>query len=192
MRATISSLKPETIKGVVKRIEGLYLFGIDADLNGRLFEDFLNATMRGKDLGQYFTPRTLVKLGVRLADLRTTDMVLDGCCGTGGFLIDALADMWAKVNHNASLSRRAKQARKKAIADDQIYGIDFARSPNLEKIARLNMYLHGDGGSRIFNMDSLDLRAAEDTTDSPEERVEKKQFRDLNLAGRFDVVLTPE
>ena len=183
-------LKPETIKGVVKRIEGLYLFGIDADLNGRLFEDFLNATMRGKDLGQYFTPRTLVKLGVRLADLRTTDMVLDGCCGTGGFLIDALADMWAKVNHNASLSRRAKQARKKAIADDQIYGIDFARSPNLAKIARLNMYLHGDGGSRIFNMDSLDLRAAEDTTDSPEERVEKKQFRDLNLAGRFDVVLT--
>ena len=52
------NLKPETIKGVVKRLETLYLFGIDADLNGRLFENFLSATMRGKDLGQYFTPRT--------------------------------------------------------------------------------------------------------------------------------------
>ena len=42
------NLKPETIKGVVKRLEKLYLFGIDADLNGRLFEDFLSATMRGE------------------------------------------------------------------------------------------------------------------------------------------------
>jgi len=184
------NLKPETIRGVVKRLERLYLFGIDADLNGRLFEDFLSATMRGKDLGQYFTPRTIVKMGVGLGDLQSTDMVLDGCCGTGGFLIDALADMWAKVNRNDSLSASAKRNRKKAIADDQIYGIDFAKSPNLAKIARLNMYLHGDGGSRIFNIDGLDLNAEEDATDSPEERVEKKQFRDLELAGKFDVVLT--
>ena len=184
------NLKPETIKGVVKRLEGLYLFGIDADLNGRLFENFLSATMRGKDLGQYFTPRTLVKLGVGLGNLETADKVLDGCCGTGGFLIDALADMWSKVNRNASLSSDAKAARKKAIADDQIYGIDFAKSPNLAKIARLNMYLHGDGGSRIFNIDGLDLTAAADATDSPEEAAEKMQFRELGLAEQFDVVLT--
>lgn len=184
------NLKPETIKGVVKRLERLYLFGIDADLNGRLFEDFLSATMRGKDLGQYFTPRTLVKLGVGLGNLKTTDMVLDGCCGTGGFLIDALADMWTKVNRNDSLSSSAKANARKEIADNQIYGIDFAKSPNLAKIARLNMYLHGDGGSRIFNIDALDLTAAADASDSPEEVVEKTQFRELALAEKFDVVLT--
>ena len=183
-------LKPETIKGVVKRLEGLYLFGIDADLNGRLFEDFLSATMRGKDLGQYFTPRTLVKLGVGLGNLKSTDMVLDGCCGTGGFLIDALADMWAKVNRNNALSTNEKIAKKQAIADHQIYGIDFAKSPNLAKIARLNMYLHGDGGTRIFNIDGLDLTAAMEASDTPEEIVEKNEFRNLNLAGKFDVVLT--
>jgi len=184
------NLKPETIRGVVKHLEGLYLFGIDADLNGRLFEDFLSATMRGKDLGQYFTPRTIVKLGVGLGDLETTNMVLDGCCGTGGFLIDALSDMWGKVNRNDSLSAAEKRRRRNAIADQQIYGIDFAKSPNLAKIARLNMYLHGDGGSRIFNIDGLDLKAVEDTTDSLEEQVEKTQFRELALAEKFDVVLT--
>ena len=129
-------------------------------------------------------------MGVGLANLKTTDKVMDGCCGTGGFLIDALADMWRKVNRNDSLSSSTKCDRRKAIADDQIYGIDFAKSPNLAKIARLNMYLHGDGGSRIFNIDGLDLTAAEDTTDNPEERAEKKQFQGLNLAGQFDVVLT--
>ena len=185
------NLKAETIKGVVERLESLYLFGIDADLNGRLFENFLSATMRGKDLGQYFTPRTLVKMGVGLSNLKTTDFVLDGCCGTGGFLIDALADMWAKVNSNASLSSIEKQNQRKAIADNQIYGIDFAKDPNLAKIARLNMYLHGDGGSRIFNVDALDLTIDTDgSTDTPEEAVEKEEMRSLGLMGRFDVVLT--
>ena len=75
--------------------------------------------------------------------------------------------MWAKVNRNASLSSARKSKERKKIADNQIYGIDFAKSPNLAKIARLNMYLHGDGGSRIFNIDGLDLTAAADATDSP-------------------------
>ena len=184
------NLKPESIRGVVKKLEQYYLFGIDADLNGRLFENFLSATMRGKDLGQYFTPRTLVKMGAGLANLETTDYVLDGCCGTGGFLIDALADMWAKVNANPSLTTTEKRAQRQRIADDQIYGIDFAKSPNLAKIARLNMYLHGDGGSRIFNVDALDRRVAPSVGDSPEEAAEIQELRDLTLPGKFDVVLT--
>ena len=185
------NLRPETIRGVVEKLEGLFLFGIDADLNGRLFENFLSATMRGKDLGQYFTPRTLVKMGVGLGNLQTTDYVLDGCCGTGGFLIDALADMWSKVNANSSLLDTAKAEHKKAIADRHIYGADFAKDPNLAKIARLNMYLHGDGGSRIFNVDCLDLQfAVDDSNDSPEEVAEKEEMRQLQMAGSFDVVLT--
>jgi len=83
-------LNPETIRYVVSKLEGIFLFGIDVDLNGRLFETFLSATMRGKDLGQFFTPRSIVKLGTNLANLRADklhiDIVLDGCCGTGGYV----------------------------------------------------------------------------------------------------------
>ncbi|MDE0685353.1 MAG: N-6 DNA methylase [Candidatus Poribacteria bacterium] len=183
-------LKPETIKGVVQRLERLFLFGIDADLNGRLFEEFLSATMRGKDLGQYFTPRTLVKMGVGLGQLRTNDVILDGCCGTGGFLIDALSDMWSKVNRNTSTSKQEKERLRRQIADEQIYGIDFGKGPNLAKIARLNMYLHGDGGSRIFNVDALDMQVRDHATDSPEERTENEELRNAGMEGRFDKVLT--
>ncbi len=183
-------LKPETIKGVVERMERLFLFGIDADLNGRLFEQFLSVTMRGQDLGQYFTPRTLVKMGVRLANLRTTDVILDGCCGTGGFLIDALADMWGKINRNASLSEHGKAQQRKNVADNQIYGIDFGRSPNLAKIARLNMYLHGDGGSRIFNVDALDMAVTDHDHYTPEELAENEELRNAKMVDRFDVVIT--
>ena len=54
-------LKPSTITEVVRLLEEYDLHGIAEDLNGRMFETFLNATVRGKELGQCFTPRPVVK-----------------------------------------------------------------------------------------------------------------------------------
>ncbi len=197
------NLSPETIFGVVKKLQDIFLFGIDADLNGRLFETFLNATMRGKDLGQYFTPRSIIKLGVGLAQLRVsasdlngkdirTDKVIDACCGTGGFLIDALADMWKKVDENVSLSNEKKRALRKQIANHHLYGVDIGRDPNLSRIARLNMYLHGDGGSSIFNIDALDKSLPDLAHDLPELVDEKAELRRIyeQTEGFFSVALT--
>lgn len=194
------TLNPETIRGVVRRLEGIFLFGVDADLNGRLFETFLNATMRGKDLGQFFTPRSLVKLGVQLARIkveipnghggRRSDTVVDACCGSGGFLIDALADMWAKVERKKNLSTTEKAAIKKEIADNNIIGVDVANGPKLARIARLNMYLHGDGGTRIFHLNALDKKLPNSDSDSPDIRKEKEELRKLICGSGFDIALT--
>ena len=188
-------LKPDTIRGVVARLEHTDLYSIDADLNGRLFETFLNATMRGKDLGQFFTARSVVKLAVRLAHIRVgsdhTDTVLDACCGTGGFLIDALADMWRKVESNKSRSNVEREKLKKQIATKHIIGIDLAADPPLARIARMNMYLHGDGGSMIYQADALDKDAGAGVSDAPEIAAEKAELRRLMGSGGFaDVVLT--
>ncbi|MDX6520515.1 MAG: type restriction enzyme protein, partial [Gaiellales bacterium] len=188
-------LSAETIKGVVARLEHVDLFGIDADLNGRLFETFLNATMRGKDLGQYFTPRSVVKLAIGLADLRVgrdhVDTVIDACCGSGGFLIDALADEWGKADANASFTDAESRSLKRLIATERVYGVDVAADPPLARIARMNMYLHGDGGSSVFQCDVLDKKVAELSTDNPETAREKDQLRDLiGSSGFADVALT--
>lgn len=153
-------LRSDTIRAVVAKLQHYDMFGIDEDLNGRLFEAFLNATMRGKELGQYFTPRSIVKLVTRLADLKVSrthvDKVLDGCCGTGGFLIEALTEMRNTVRSNRSLSATEKEELIAQVCNESIYGIDFGKSPPIARIARINMYLHGDGGSRIYNADALD------------------------------------
>ncbi|MDQ3131543.1 MAG: N-6 DNA methylase [Acidobacteriota bacterium] len=195
------NLSPETVSGVVKRVEHLFLFGIDIDLNGRLFETFLNATMRGKDLGQFFTPRSVVKLGVKLSNIRInallddgsshTDSVLDACCGTGGFLIDALAEMWKKVDKNTFLDNESKNKLKLKIANEHIFGVDVGREPPLARIARLNMYLHGDGGSSIYQIDALDKELRDKDSDPPEIALEKLQLRELlKLDGFADVIIT--
>ncbi|MGH2911804.1 MAG: restriction endonuclease subunit M, partial [Solirubrobacteraceae bacterium] len=187
-------LSPETIKGVVARLQHIDLFGIDADLNGRLFETFLNTTMRGKDLGQYFTPRSVVKLGVKLARLRADrehiDTVVDACCGTGGFLIDVLADMWRTLDGNASLSDRERDELKQKVATECVVGIDVARDPPLARIARMNMYLHGDGGSSIYQADALDKRLRETPNTNAELRREVRELRNRLDTQRFDVALT--
>ena len=189
------NLGHETIRGVVERLEDTDLYGIDADLNGRLFETFLNATMRGKDLGQYFTPRSIVKLAVNLANVKVgrahIDIVIDACCGSGGFLIDVLADMRGKVDTNPSFTDRERQDFKRTIATKRIYGIDVARDPIFARIARMNMYLHGDGGSCIFQADALDKNLSDSPNDSPELKKEIVELRHLIGKGNFaDVVLT--
>lgn len=187
-------LQPETIKGVVEKLQGLDLYSIDSDLNGRLFETFLNATLRGKDLGQFFTPRSVVKLATRIASIEVTgshiDTVLDSCCGTGGFLIEALSDMWAKVDANVSLSAQEKERLHHEIATKHIVGVDVAQDPALARIARINMFLHGDGGSSIYQLDALDKAVKVPSTDSVERRAERAEFR-MRIQGEgFDVALT--
>jgi len=158
-------LSPATIKDAVEYLQHLDLYTVDEDLNGRLFETFLTATMRGEALGQFFTPRSVVKFMVKTAELRAApavmDLVLDGCCGTGGFLIEAMADMSAKIAANRALSGHDREIQLRRLRQETLWGIDAGKDPEMARIARLNMLLHKDGGSRIYFADALDkaLRA---------------------------------
>ena len=190
-------LRPDTVRNVVARLQHWDMFGIDEDLNGRLFETFLSATMRGRELGQFFTPRSIVKLMTRMANLQVsrdhakTDKVIDACCGTGGFLIEVLTEMRNAARANGSLTNKQRELLIDYICNECIYGIDFGKSPPIARIARINMYLHGDGGSRIYYADALD----KEVKPMPGQDMEvTKNLRELQQAIadglRFNAVLT--
>jgi type I restriction enzyme M protein len=188
-------IHPDTIKLVVAKLEHWDMRGIDDDLNGRLFETFLNATMRGRELGQYFTPRSVVKLVTRLANLKVTrtgaEKVVDACCGTGGFLIEVLTEMRNSVRSNRSLSKDEEDRLITEICNESIYGIDFGKSPPLARIARINMYLHGDGGSRIYYADALDKDMEIDKTEDPEIKRDQGELKKALEDGlKFQCALT--
>ena len=193
-------VSPGTVRKVVKQLEHQYLFGIDEDLNGRMFEAFLVATMRGQELGQYFTPRSIVKLitrlGKPLASPAKVERVLDGCCGTGGFLIEVLTEMRRQVYENGALTNTKRAELLNEVANEAIFGIDAGQDPPLVKIARINMYLHGDGGSRVYMADGLRKTPAPSGTDTVEGRQEVLELKEAldgdDKSGplRFDLVLT--
>ena len=192
------NLKPSTIKEIVKFLEHIDLYGIDEDLNGRMFEAFLSATIRGKELGQFFTPRTVVEFMVDLADLKANknhiDTVLDGCCGTGGFLIDAMTDIWRKIRDNKSLTSTEKEELKLKVVTNHLWGLDADKDEHLRisRIARMNMVFHGDGNNRIYWVpDSLDKKLTIEKGIDDELYAEAYEFRKfLNGGLEFDVVLT--
>jgi type I restriction enzyme M protein len=162
-----------------------------------MFEAFLAATMRGQALGQYFTPRSIVKMMTRLAHLRAgrgqngVDRVLDACCGTGGFLIEALTEMRRQLWDNQSLSKTERDQLLEEVANQAIFGVDAGRDPMIARIARINMYLHGDGGSRVYMTDALRHPPEPSGADSIEIRNEVKELANLVKDGQlFDTVLT--
>ncbi|MFA5967029.1 MAG: N-6 DNA methylase [Patescibacteria group bacterium] len=190
-------LKAPTIKEVVRVLQNYDLYAIDEDLNGRMFETFLNATIRGKELGQYFTPRKVVKFMTKLANLRIVrendknkiDRVLDACCGSGGFLIDAMADLTSKVELNNSLIPYKNELFTQ-IKTEALWGIEA--NPKISRVARINMYAHGDGGSRIYCADSLDKNISITKGTNPIIKKELEELKKLLVEEgvEFDVVLT--
>ena len=188
------ALKPSTTKEVVRLLEHLNLHSIDEDLNGRMFETFLTAVIRGRALGQYFTPRTVVTFMLDLADLSVTSTriprVIDACCGTGGFLIEALARLTDAIEANRSLSRNDRDRLLGELRTEKLWGIEAHET--IARVARINMYLHQDGGSRIYRADSLDKEHA------VEPNVTGRALRDfeelktalVNDGVTFDVALT--
>ncbi len=189
-------LAPTTIKDAVEYLEHLDLYAVDEDLNGRLFETFLTATMRGEALGQFFTPRSVVKFIVKLAKLRatpkTTDLVLDGCCGTGGFLIEAMAEMSAAIAQNRSLTLPEKEKHQRRLRLETLWGIDAGKDPQMARIARLNMLLHKDGGSRIYFADALDKQLRTERGIPSQTQLETDELRNefRHKKTRFSCVLS--
>lgn len=187
------NLSAETCRELIKKFQEINLSAIDDDLNGRMFEVFLNAAIRGKDLGQFFTPRPLVDFMTRLAlygkdDVNNPPKVIDSCCGTAGFLIEVMAYLTSSLRNDTRLNDTQKETKKIHIQTQCLYGIEA--NERVSRIARINMYLHGDGGSHIFHGDGLDNdpTPSEDMGDEREREV--KDHADKIKVSSFDIVLT--
>ena len=159
-----------------------------------MFETFLNATVRGKELGQFFTPRPVVKYMAKCARLKVTNRklprVTDACCGSGGFLIEALAELSYAINQSGQLTNDERRQLLDELQSDTLYGIEA--NDEIGRVARLNMYLHGDGGSRIYVADSLDKELAGEAGVPIErqQQLDELRGRVIDEEIRFDAALT--
>ena len=87
------TLSPETLRAVLQMMAPFHVKDSDVDVKGRAFEEFLPSQLRGKGLGQFFTPRPIVNVMATLAAVSIQDVVVDFSCGSGGFLIKAFEQM---------------------------------------------------------------------------------------------------
>ena len=96
-----------------------------------------------------------------------------------------------RSGNNQSLTRSERDELLDEVANQAIYGIDAGRNPMIARIARINMYLHGDGGSRVYMTDALRHPPEPSPHDSIEIKTEVEELKgDLTNGLLFDVALT--
>ena len=92
-------IKEASFEAIVEELQVYNLFRTAEDVKGIAFEKFLGRTFRG-ELGQFFTPRTIVDFMVELLDPAEGEVICDPCCGSGGFLIKAFEYVRDKIEKN--------------------------------------------------------------------------------------------
>lgn len=108
-------IKEASFEAIVKELEVYNLSRTADDVKGIAFEKFLGKTFRG-ELGQFFTPRTIVDFMVALLDPEEGEVICDPCCGSGGFLIKAFEYVREKIENDI---QKVKEQIKTQLFDEK-------------------------------------------------------------------------
>lgn len=127
----IIRIRENSFEAIVKELEIYNLSTTSDDVKGIAFEQFLGKTFRG-ELGQFFTPRTIVDFMVDVLDPQEGETICDPCCGSGGFLIKAFEFVRSKIEDEIHVAKEKIKAeyyndeyeklsdKKKAEVDEKV------------------------------------------------------------------------
>ena len=102
----IIKIRENSFEQIVEELEIYNLSTTSDDVKGIAFEKFLGRTFRG-ELGQFFTPRTIVEFMVKVLDPQEGEYVCDPCCGSGGFLINAFEYVRSSIERDMEKQKEA-------------------------------------------------------------------------------------
>ena len=139
------------LQKIILSLSPLQLSSVDEDIKGVAFEHFIQKTTDTQnDLGEYFTPRHVVRFMVKLLDPEFGKSVYDPFCGTGGFLTES----FKHLSHQVGISLDANNV----LQNDSVFGGELTTTA---RIAKMNMILFGDGHSGVTKQDSIKTAADE-------------------------------
>ena len=137
---------------VVNHLQGINLNKTDLDVKGIAFERFLGSYFKG-DMGQYFTPRKLVKFIIKMIKPDHEERILDPACGSGGFLLYAMEHIQKQASRHYKEGTPEHRDHWHDFARDQLFGIEV--NDAIARVAKMNMILHDDGHSNVIGNDAL-------------------------------------
>ena len=122
-------IKEASFEAIVKELEVYNLSRTADDVKGIAFEKFLGKTFRG-ELGQFFTPRTIVDFMVALLDPEEGEIICDPCCGSGGFLIKAFEYVREKIENDI---QKAKEQIKAQLFDEKYDSLSNKKKAQIDE-----------------------------------------------------------
>ena len=168
-------LKGDALKLCASALEPYTLIHTDLEVVDGAFEYLVNPEQKGQK-GQYFTPRPVVKMAVKMLTPRDGELVIDPACGSCGFLIHTIRHVQKLYDWDSKDIYR--------YANDYIYAVDF--DDRLKKVAKVMMLIAGDGKANVFCVNSLDIRDWQNSQAAARIGAFGRDITD----GKFDIVMT--
>jgi type I restriction enzyme M protein len=152
-----------TLKRTVEIIDTIDFSSLDTDVKGDLYEDLLNQIEAAGELGQFLTPRHIIRFIVEMVNPKIGETIYDPACGSGGFLIAACE--WIKLkNSDPGLVEEIngiKRGYGDKLSKEQweflekrtFYGQDV--DPEMTRLCLMNLILHGIEGANVRRKDTV-------------------------------------
>ena len=138
-------------------LQNVKLFNSNLQIIDEAFEYLVNKSAKGEK-GQYFTPRNVIDMAVYMINPKDTEYMIDTACGSCGFTIHTLFNVWEKIRNSGKSqfanfsNQRLTQEQKDYI--DKVFGIDF--DEKTVRVARTLNMIAGDGRTNVLYLNSLD------------------------------------
>ncbi len=139
-------LRDSHLSNIVADLQEYSLMESDLKIIDDTFEYLIPDVAKGKK-GQYFTPRHVIDMCIRIINPKRKEYIIDTACGSGGFLIHTMN--WVRDKSNLSTENAIRN-----YAEKYLWGIDFDERSS--KISKAMMLIAGDGKSHIYKENSLD------------------------------------
>jgi len=184
-------LRNDHLKVCVSFLEKIKLFNSNLQIIDEAFEYLIPQVSKKKE-GQFFTPRPVIDMVVKMLNPKANEFVIDPACGSAGFLLHSV--MWVA---GGVISGKPLPPSAQNFAQNKIYGIDFA--PKAVKIAKAINLIVGDGKSHIYKDNSLAPHTWEDETKAglrsrllrfPSDPEKDRENQEKFLFFDFDVLMT--
>ena len=180
----VVTLDARGVAWVVGQLERGSLMRTDTDVVGDAFEVFAESKLVGEQ-GEFFTPRGVINVAIKIADPGPRELICDPACGSGGFLISAMRHVWDRMDRDPewrNLPDSNKLTAKQRMASQCLFGID--KEADLVRIAKAYMAISGDGRSNIVHENALHAATDFDASARRMFGANDGRFR------TFDIVLT--
>ncbi len=153
------SLTPSHLSVCVSHLEKCKFFNSNLEVIDEAFEYLANKNSKGEK-GQYFTPRYVIDMCVKMLNPKKTESMIDPASGSCGFPIHTCFYVWKQIykEQNREESEMLTAEEKIPEAQDyvrkKVFAIDF--DPRTVRISKMLNLIAGDGHTNVFKLNSLD------------------------------------
>ena len=146
------------LKSCVKELQNVKLFNSNLEVVDDAFEHLVNNNQKS-DMGQYFTPRYVIDMCVKMLNPKENEKMIDTAAGSCGFPMHTIFHVWKQMNPDATnlFTTNERTAEETDYVQDNVFGIDFGE--NCVRVGRMLNIIAGDGHTNVLYLNSLDYKS---------------------------------